>query len=599
MNYYDAARIRKKGFANLMADKLASGQGVVSSFRGALSDRSKAKSLAMKEKFDPMNIAKFLTGGSNLAPAIIGRLTGRSKEDIGYFTGKRQYQYTPRQSNYWQKFSNPNMSGGSRKATEVLEKIVSFMEKSREDDIREQETLDSYNELNEHIKSDNHKEVVDVFKEAIKNKRKAMKQMAKETKKRQAQEKAKEKAEKKKQEAGSVIPKPGTPTPPSTPSVPPVKPAGPATAPTTPATPTTPSVQAPVRPAGPSASPATPGGAPAPSVPTARPAPPSAPVTSTASPARMSLPSAQNVTRYGVLTAGMLSTVISKHEGNSESAYGDYRNPPAGKKGHKPEFPVGSLVNAYGDRPEDWSEKTLGKRKKLSDFTFAEVKEYQWYRNNVKESTGAVGIAGFMPTTIFGKDWSGKTGLFAGSGLSWNDKFTEENQKILQGVLNREQDAILKPGLAKMGISEITPGVKLAANYVGAAGVLAVMEEGAKDPTITVKDALMKRFPKNGDPTRGNTINTDLGTTLAKDFVAKKEKYVFDKAVELKLIDKNGTIISNGSVENADIKKQLNQSGGAPVGASPIVNQNNITNRQKNITISSPPLEELNPRIRH
>ena len=207
MNYYDAARIRKKGFANLMTDKLASGQGVVSSFRGALSDRSKAKSLAMKEKFDPMNIAKFLTGGSNLATAIVGRLTGRSKEDIGYFTGKRQYQYTPRQSNYWQKFSNPNM-GGSRRATQVLEKIVSFMEKSREDDIKEQDTLDSYNELNEYMKQDNHKEVMDVFKEAIKNKRKAMKEMAKEAKKRQAQEKAKEKAEAKKEKE---VPKPETP----------------------------------------------------------------------------------------------------------------------------------------------------------------------------------------------------------------------------------------------------------------------------------------------------------------------------------------------------------------------------------------------------
>ena len=83
MNYYDAARIRKKGFANLMTDKLTSGQGIVSSLRGTLSDRSKAKSMAMKEKFDPLNIAKFLTGGSNLAPAIVGRLTGRSKEDIG------------------------------------------------------------------------------------------------------------------------------------------------------------------------------------------------------------------------------------------------------------------------------------------------------------------------------------------------------------------------------------------------------------------------------------------------------------------------------------------------------------------------------------
>ena len=192
MNYYDAAKIRKKGFANLMTDKLASGQGVISSFRGTMSDRSKANSLAMKERFDPMNIAKFLTGGGKLAPAIVGRLMGRSKEDIGYFTGKKQYQYTPRQSSYWQKWNNPSM-GGSKRATELLEKIVSFMEKTREEDIKEQDILDSFNELNEYMKADNHKEVVNVFKEAIKNKRRAMKGMAKASKKREAYEKSESK----------------------------------------------------------------------------------------------------------------------------------------------------------------------------------------------------------------------------------------------------------------------------------------------------------------------------------------------------------------------------------------------------------------------
>jgi hypothetical protein len=41
----------------------------------------------IKEKFDPLNIAKFVTGGSNLAPALLGRLTGRNSKDIKYFSG--------------------------------------------------------------------------------------------------------------------------------------------------------------------------------------------------------------------------------------------------------------------------------------------------------------------------------------------------------------------------------------------------------------------------------------------------------------------------------------------------------------------------------
>ena len=192
MNYYEAAKIRKKGFADLMADKLTSGQGVFSSARSALSDRSKARSLGFKEKFDPLNIAKVLTGGSNLAPAMLGKLLGRKSSDIKYFTGKKEY--TPRrESSYYNNYTTPSMSGGSQKATRTLNKMLSFMEKSRTDDMQERDTLDSFNELNEYMREDRHKEVVDVFIQATKAKRKAEKDMAKEAKKREREAKKVEK----------------------------------------------------------------------------------------------------------------------------------------------------------------------------------------------------------------------------------------------------------------------------------------------------------------------------------------------------------------------------------------------------------------------
>lgn len=193
MNYYEAAKIRKKGFADLMTDKLTSGQGVFSSARSALSDRSKARSLGFKEKFDPLNIAKVLTGGSNLAPAMLGRLLGRKTSDIRYFTGKKEY--TPRsESSYYNNYTTPSMSGGSRKATTVLNKMLSFMEKSRTDDMQEQDTLDSFNEMNEKMREDRHKEVMDVFIEATnaKIRRRFDKHMAKEAKKREKGSKKKE-----------------------------------------------------------------------------------------------------------------------------------------------------------------------------------------------------------------------------------------------------------------------------------------------------------------------------------------------------------------------------------------------------------------------
>lgn len=87
MSYQDAKKIRAKSFGDIMAKKLAEGQGIGSSFKATLSEKSAAKMKGIKEKFDIMNVAKFMTGGSNLAPALVGRLMGRSSKDIKYFSG--------------------------------------------------------------------------------------------------------------------------------------------------------------------------------------------------------------------------------------------------------------------------------------------------------------------------------------------------------------------------------------------------------------------------------------------------------------------------------------------------------------------------------
>lgn len=260
MNYYEAAKIRKKGFADLMTDKLTSGQGVFSSARSALSDKMKARSKGFKETFDPLNIAKTLTGGSNLAPAMLGRLLGRKSTDIKYFAGKKEY--TPRrESSYFNNYTPPSVSsGGSRKATRVLEKMLSFMEKSRTDDMQEQDTLDSFNELNEKMREDRHKEVVDVFIEATKAKRKAEKDMAREAKKRERAAKKKE-AEAKKEPTPKAEPKKEAPpakkeAPPAKTEAPPQKAEVPKQQPKTEAPPTAKPVET------------------APSAPTAAPAPP-------------------------------------------------------------------------------------------------------------------------------------------------------------------------------------------------------------------------------------------------------------------------------------------------------------------------------------
>ena len=89
MNYQEARRVRNTGLFNLAAQNIASGGGIGSSLGSAISSKFKAKITGIKEKFDPLNIAKKLTG--NFGAAVLGKITGRSQRDIQYFAGGKGY----------------------------------------------------------------------------------------------------------------------------------------------------------------------------------------------------------------------------------------------------------------------------------------------------------------------------------------------------------------------------------------------------------------------------------------------------------------------------------------------------------------------------
>jgi hypothetical protein len=150
MNYQEAAAIRKRSFAEIMTQKLIEGEGVISSYRGTRQQISQAKKLARKERFDILNVAKFLTGGSTLAPALLGRLLGRSSADISYFTGKKM------------------MGTDSMEANKVLIDMLDFMKSSRAAKEKNYQTQMMYQEMNELMRNDRHQEVLNVFLDAIK-----------------------------------------------------------------------------------------------------------------------------------------------------------------------------------------------------------------------------------------------------------------------------------------------------------------------------------------------------------------------------------------------------------------------------------------------
>jgi len=144
MDYEKAAGIRKKGLAGLITENLVEGQGLGSSFGSAISDRTKATFTGIQEKFDPLNIVKTLTGGSNLAAAVVGRLTGRNKSSLKYFAGNKKP--SPRGVNFetGESLSDPVMETlgliyEELKLAEEDRKLINQTQKSQEQDREKEE----------------------------------------------------------------------------------------------------------------------------------------------------------------------------------------------------------------------------------------------------------------------------------------------------------------------------------------------------------------------------------------------------------------------------------------------------------------------------
>ena len=109
--------------------------------------------MGVKERYDPLNIAKKLTGGGSLAPALLGRMMGRSKEDIQYFAGKGTATALGHETG--------NIGGGS---VDVLNRILSFLQKSHEVDVRTMEVKKNFQEEAMNEDDRRHKEFLNALK---------------------------------------------------------------------------------------------------------------------------------------------------------------------------------------------------------------------------------------------------------------------------------------------------------------------------------------------------------------------------------------------------------------------------------------------------
>lgn len=158
MSYQDAARTRKKSFISMITEKLVEGNSIGSSIKATVSEKSAARAKGFKEKIDPMNIIKFMTGGSKFAAALYGSARGRSKEDMKYFTG------TPRSAKEVGASSTriDSLETGNEMVS-LLMKIYEFMRNTNEEDKTRKQREANFKEEMEYERGLRHKALLEAL----------------------------------------------------------------------------------------------------------------------------------------------------------------------------------------------------------------------------------------------------------------------------------------------------------------------------------------------------------------------------------------------------------------------------------------------------
>lgn len=153
MDYYKAQKIRKTGLSDLIANEISEGGGIRSSISKGISQKTSAAVTGIKQKFDPLNIAKFVTGGSNLAPALLGRMTGRKQKDIKFFTGKKAYDTASK--------IGPVEEGDG--LNDILSKMLGFMQSINEEEKKRRDDAKQFEEENALERARRHKELIEAI----------------------------------------------------------------------------------------------------------------------------------------------------------------------------------------------------------------------------------------------------------------------------------------------------------------------------------------------------------------------------------------------------------------------------------------------------
>lgn len=168
LTYQQARRIRGTGVGKIFADQLEQNATVGQAFKRTISLKMQSKVKGIQEKFDPLNIARFMTFGSSWAPALLGKLTGRSHDDTRYFSGRlkpivikknNKITETPKDGDQLVEGQNVRIKG----INDQLFKIYKLLKKSAESDKKRREIEHNFDEEKQNENDRRHKELLKVL----------------------------------------------------------------------------------------------------------------------------------------------------------------------------------------------------------------------------------------------------------------------------------------------------------------------------------------------------------------------------------------------------------------------------------------------------
>jgi len=162
--YQQARRIGKISISDLIAKNIIEGESIPGAIGKSISQKFRARATRFKEKFDLLNIASMLVGRSRLGTAILGKLMGRSGEDIAYFAKKGSRAGGAKNPFY------TRIGAGSREpvkrndnVADVFAKVYNLMERTYEQEKRLKEIQSNFKEEQDIEDERRHEELLEAI----------------------------------------------------------------------------------------------------------------------------------------------------------------------------------------------------------------------------------------------------------------------------------------------------------------------------------------------------------------------------------------------------------------------------------------------------